>query len=125
MRSCGSVKPYMPQSGTVTLHLRSSLGLRDAPQFLDDLRDALARGDAVTIDAGDLQEVDVVILQLLVSARKTAAAAGKRLTLVAPDNELLRRLLVKTGFVGPGGESRLPADDFWLCGASAKAGEPA
>lgn len=65
------------------------------------------------IDASGVTEADLSVLQLLLSARKSALKAGKTLTLSAPADGALRDALVLGGFLGTAGQSG-PEADFWL-----------
>ncbi|MDR3475515.1 MAG: STAS domain-containing protein [Devosia sp.] len=93
--------------------MRGALSLRDAGELAGRLRTAIEAHPAVTITADELTELDVSILQVLVSAHKTAAQAGKSLTLKAPPDGALRRTLVRAGFVGADGAPRTPEGHFW------------
>ncbi len=76
------------------------------------LREALARHDAVTLDCGDAEAVDVSLIQLLVSAHR---GAGGRLRLATPLPEVLREALARGGFLAGDG-ARHP---LWHDGAAA------
>lgn len=76
------------------------LDLRDAVDLHRLLQDSLSAHHAVRVDATDLAEADLSILQLLVAARKTAAATGRVLDIRAPEGGALRRLLAAHGLGG-------------------------
>ena len=103
----------LANSKTHQVPLRGALGLRDAPELAVMLGAALETHAAVTLDAGELAEADVSILQVIVAARHTAAAAGKALRLKAPADGALLGLLVRAGFLGADGAPRSDAERFW------------
>ena len=96
-----------------TLKISGDAGLRNVQDIAGLLRQALEKHSAVTVATDGLTSIDITILQLLVAARKSALASGKTLTLRAPSNGVLHRLLVQTGFVGTDGKSRTPEGEFW------------
>lgn len=89
------------------------MGLRDAGGLATTLREAIQAHPAITIITNDLTDWDISILQVLVSARKTATQAGKSLTLAAPPGGALRGTLVKAGLVGTDGQPRTADEQFW------------
>ena len=64
-----------------TILLEPSCDLRASEALAGALRENLARG-SVTIDATALQSADIAALQLLLSAKTTAAAAGTPFTIL-------------------------------------------
>jgi anti-anti-sigma regulatory factor len=100
-------------SGSQTFPLNGSLGLRDAARLSAELAEALARPGPLTIDCTALAGVDLAIVQLLVAAHKTAAAAGKPLALVSPPGGPLAALLRQAGFIAPDGRPLTPQAEFW------------
>jgi anti-anti-sigma regulatory factor len=93
--------------------LRGTLGLRDAPELAATLRAAIDSHASVTLDASELAEADISILQVLVAAHKSAEAAGKALRLGAPADGPFALLLERAGFVGADGTPRTDAERFW------------
>ena len=96
-----------------TLKISGDAGLRNVQDVAGLLRQALDSHSSITVATEDLTSIDVTILQLLVAARKSAQASGKILTLRAPPDGVLHRLLVQTGFVGTDGKSLTPEGEFW------------
>ena len=96
-----------------TLKISGDAGLRNVQDIAGLLRQALEKHSAITVVTDGLTSIDVTILQLLVAARKSALASGKTLTLRAPPDGVLHRLLIQTGFVGIDGKSRTPEGEFW------------
>lgn len=101
-----------------TIQLDGDLSLRNAADICDILHTAITNHDAVSINCAALTGIDVSILQLLVSAQKTAGAAGKSITLDATDNEVLRTALLGAGFIDSTGKARAAEGDFWTGAAS-------
>jgi anti-anti-sigma regulatory factor len=95
------------------VELRGSLGLREAAGLATALLAAIEAHRSVTIATGELTEMDVSILQILVSAHKSAARAGKTLTIGTPPDGALHRTLVRAGFAAPDGAPRTPEGRFW------------
>jgi anti-anti-sigma regulatory factor len=95
------------------LSISGDAGLRNVQDIAGLLRQALDKHSTITVATDDLTSIDVTILQLLVAARKSALASGKTLTLRAPPDGVLHRLLVQTGFVGTDGKSLTPEGEFW------------
>ncbi len=81
------------------------------------LRDTLATGTSVRLDLSGVAAPDLSVLQLVQSARATAAQSGGTLALATPANATLRALLVRAGFM-----TRLSPDDseFWFHGDTAQ-----
>ncbi|MEH3038072.1 MAG: STAS domain-containing protein [Sphingomonas adhaesiva] len=81
------------------------------------LRDALTAGASVRLDLSGVAAPDLSVLQLVQSARATAAQAGGALTLTAPAGAALRAVLERAGFL-----TRLSTADseFWFHGDTAQ-----
>jgi len=100
--------------GSQTVHLAGSLSLRDAARLAPELQQALAGPGPLVIDCTNLIDVDLSVVQLLVAAHKTAAAAGTPLRLLAPASGPLPALLRQAGFVSPDGRPLTPEGQFWI-----------
>ncbi|MBB4153216.1 hypothetical protein GGQ80_001104 [Sphingomonas jinjuensis] len=82
-----------------------------------DLRDALADGGAVQLDLSQATSPDLSVVQLVQSARVTAARNGADFTLAHPADETLRALLDRAGFLtDPIGQDF----EFWFHGETAQ-----
>ncbi|KKB84165.1 hypothetical protein VW29_11775 [Devosia limi DSM 17137] len=103
----------MEHSQSHLFELRGKLGLRDATEVASALSLALETHPAVTVAVAADADLDITILQVLVAAHKTAARAGKGLTLTASADSLLRQTLVKAGFVSPAGAAQTAEGQFW------------
>lgn len=103
----------MEHSQSHHFELRGKLGLRDATEVATALSLALETHPSVTIAVAPDADLDITILQVLVAAHKTAARAGKELALAASADSLLRKTLVKAGFVSPAGAPQTAEGQFW------------
>ena len=65
-----------------------SLDLTRAKALSDELKNALAASDTVTVSAHDVEGTDLAIVQILLAASHTAARDGKILRLEDPASEL-------------------------------------
>lgn len=95
------------------IELSGSLGIRDAGATLEKLKAALATATSLTIDCSALTGADLSTVQLLAAAKRTAAAEGKTLRLMAPAGGVLNTLLQQSGILDPDGEPKAPHDRFW------------
>jgi anti-anti-sigma regulatory factor len=89
------------------VRLAGDLSLRTCEATHAQLLDAIAAHDEVVVDCTDGEEIDASFVQLLLSARTTAAARGCRLSLSAAGDPLLG-VLVRGGFLDPD-----RPDPFW------------
>lgn len=80
------------------LTLTGDLSISRAANILSLLKESLQEGDEVRIILHEISRVDLSCLQLLCSAHRTAATAGKVLTLAEPVPDLFRQLIRQTGF---------------------------
>jgi|GEM_PF-3971604 len=101
------------------------MGLRNAGDFARQLLAAIEAHPSISIVSQDLQELDVSILQVLVSAQKTAARSGKAMTLSAPRDGVLFRTLAKAGFIAPDGTPRTAEAHSWIGAAGGTKGSAA
>lgn len=68
---------------------------------------------SIQLDCTGAEIVDLTFLQLVVSARKSAAVLGRPLRLVAPANAVLREALCRCGLLGSSDSAAWPEDQFW------------
>lgn len=98
----------------VTDHLKlgGPLTVRVAKPLRARIMDALRQFPTVTIDCSGAAEVDLSFIQLMLSARKSAQASGKTLSLAQPADGPLREALMQAGLLS----NNPPAADqaFWL-----------
>ena len=105
-------------SHTVDLGIEPSI--KTVAELRDRLITAIAENDAVVVSAAKATSIDVSVLQLLVSAHRSAGAAGKIISLHAPKDGVLRQALQRSGFVSPAGESLTREGNFWIPSPAAK-----
>jgi anti-anti-sigma regulatory factor len=96
------------------LPLKGSLGLRDVAGLAEELERLLAAPDPFVVDCADLAEIDLSIVQLLVSARRTAMAAGRSFVLRHPADGPLERLLKAAGVLAGDGSPLASDGQFWI-----------
>lgn len=100
------------------------LGIEPSIKTVAELRDrlitAIAENDTVVVSANKATSIDISVLQLLASAHKSAGAAGKTISLHAPNDGALRQALQRSGFVGPAGEPLTREGNFWIHTPAAK-----
>jgi ABC-type transporter Mla MlaB component len=111
------VKPKKVKHGRVVLD--GALTLRTIDGTHAALRQALSKHASIEIDCAAASDIDLGVIQLLLAARKSAAASGKSLTLSAPADGALRAALVRGGFLPDSPDSLATADPFWLKGSGA------
>jgi ABC-type transporter Mla MlaB component len=102
-----------PIEQATTLMLDGPLTVRHAPQIHARLREALRQG-SVAIDCRAADEVDVSFIQLVLAARRSAAATGRTLRLAHPADATLLDRLRQAGMVRSGDEDPAADQDFWL-----------
>ncbi len=89
------------------VRLSGAIGVRSIGDACQELRTAMAQGGPVDIDLAGLTDLDVTLIQLLESARRSAPPGGVRLA--APASGLLLETLQRGGFLEGGA-----AKAFWL-----------
>jgi anti-anti-sigma regulatory factor len=85
--------------------------IRNIAQYHDVLREGLSAGTDMVLDLGDMEEVDLAFIQLIVAAQRSAEARGLSLTLSHPAPEPILQTLERGGFIGPAPDDRR---NFWL-----------
>lgn len=102
----------MPPS---TIAFEGEQTIRTIGDAASRLRGALECGEAVEIDCRAVTESDLCFVQLLLAARKSAAARGIDLRLAAPAAGPLHACLRSGGFLGDGAERSGTAEArFWM-----------
>jgi len=86
-------------TNATTLHLRGEQTLRTIAETHRALTAALARSANVTIDAREIAEADLTLVQLIESARRWCAREGKKVCMTSPPPESLREVLIRGGFL--------------------------
>ena len=99
----------MPPPQPFTVDLTGELTLRTVAAAHADLAAALEAHDEVTARVDAEATVDLAFVQLIESARRTAAEAGRGSALAAPAQGALLETLRRGGFVESAGQR-----EFWL-----------
>jgi anti-anti-sigma regulatory factor len=97
----------------IRLTLNGPLTVRHAPEIHLRLREALGQG-SVTVDCRAADEFDLSFIQLILAARRSAAATGRTLRLAHPADATLLDRLQQAGMVRLGDEEPAADQDFWL-----------
>lgn len=69
---------------SVELALGPSVTIRNVREVAERIAELLSTGRDITINAAETESGDVTLIQILVAARKSAAARGCRLAIEAP-----------------------------------------
>jgi len=96
------------------LTLGGPLTVRHMGQIHTRVLEALRQYAFVNIDCSDATDVDLSFIQLVLSARKSAAATGKSLSLAHPAVGVLLERLMQAGLVGPADGQPVSDQSFWL-----------
>jgi ABC-type transporter Mla MlaB component len=87
----------MASAPIVVIGFSGAATIRQADDIAERLRQALASSDRLEVDCSGVTEADVSFIQLLLSARKSAEASNKALTLSAPASGPLLEVLTICG----------------------------
>jgi hypothetical protein len=96
------------------VELTGPAGIREAEQIRSSLLEAVRQHSRAIVNCAGVTSIDISTIQLILSARKTAAAAGKSLTLAHPASDGLLDTLQHAGMVNPKGSKPAPDQTFWL-----------
>lgn len=96
-----------------TLTISGDAGLRGAQELVQTLRDATTAHNAVVLAIDTITAADITTIQLLLAARKLAAATGHSLTLATAPTGALRNVLTQLGFLDAEGQSLTADGAFW------------
>jgi ABC-type transporter Mla MlaB component len=96
------------------LVLSGSLTVRDIQLVHARIAAALHQYPSVTLDCAAANAVDLSFIQLVLAARKSAAAAGKTLALARPAEGALRDALKLAGLIASGEDAAVAGQDFWV-----------
>ena len=96
---------------TLEVSLTGAQTIREAADTAELLRDAVAKGEDLTLDCTGITEADLSFVQLVIAAQKSLAAKGHSVALSAPAQGALLAVLDKLG-IGPAGNQ-----GFWFAGA--------
>jgi hypothetical protein len=100
-------------SAALPAALPAALTIREAENIQSRLLDLVREQEAVVVDCSAATEIDLSFVQLVLSARKSAVALGKRLTVLPPASGLLSDVLRRAGIVPSTGEPPPTDLSFW------------
>jgi len=102
----------VPKVKSNSVELSGDLTIRSIAEFHGRLHSALQSCDHVDAEIADDAEVDLTLIQLIESARRSASEAGKTFALARPPSGQLLETLRRGGFLSD------PAQQaFWLSGS--------
>lgn len=101
--------PSSVMSMPFLLELAGDAGIKRAQDLARQLGDALAAHPALEVGTSGLTAADLTTVQLLLSARATAAGQGKSVVLRQPLAAPLADFVSRMGFMAPG----QPHAAFW------------
>ncbi|MGE0743682.1 MAG: lipid asymmetry maintenance protein MlaB [Rhodospirillales bacterium] len=91
----------MQPDTAVTLPLDGALTIARAQSLVDLLAHALEGDRPLRIDCGQAVEIDLSVIQVLISAARSAARRGLPVAIDAPRDGVLHAALVRGGFAAP------------------------
>lgn len=110
-KSPREAKRQAPDAGRVTVD--GDLTLLRLQSFRAALSGAIASAPAVTVDCSGATGAHLGLIQLILSARKTAAAAGKSVALTKPATGEFLDTLRRAGLVSAEGAPPAFEQAFW------------
>lgn len=100
-------------SAPTYVSMPSSLTVREAEHVHACLVEAVRDRPTIVLDCRAATEIDLSFIQLVISARKSARAAGKTVAVVPPADGRMTEILHRGGLIGA--TDALPADQlFWF-----------
>ncbi len=93
--------------------LSGDVTVRECESIRNQLSVALESGVSLVLDCAAITRVDLTFIQLLLAARKSAAAAGVALTLRHPTAGVLAEALARAGIPAPDADPSDPDHLFW------------
>ena len=91
-----------------------ALTVRHAEQIHESFADALSDHQHIVVDCSQASQVDLSFVQLVLSARRSAEGAGKRLALAQPASGDLLDVLRRAGLAAPAGGAPVAGQEFWF-----------
>ena len=107
-RSIRELRRMASEPNDITLSFEGALGVRTIETMRRTLLDGLCGATSVAIDCTAVKSADLSFIQLLLAARLSAEAAGKRLELATPLPDVLSAALKQGGFLAAAENTRLP-----------------
>ena len=94
--------------------LSGALTVREIKVIHARVAAALHQYPAVTLDCSNASAVDLSFIQLVLSARKSAEGAGKKLALAQGAQGALRNALLQAGMIAQDDDAPAPGQEFWV-----------
>lgn len=96
------------------IRLSGDLSLKDGKSIIDRLREAIDQGPSAVVDCGDAASIDAGVLQLLVSAQKSARRFDKSLRIRIPAGGAVAEALTRSGIAAATDFALIWDDEFWV-----------
>lgn len=95
----------------MTYRVPEKVNIRNVKDIHGEILIYFKNNPAVEIDLDGCEDVDLSLVQLVESVRKSAAAQSRRVSLTKPANDMVRATLERAGFF-----ASFTSDDarFWL-----------
>lgn len=103
----------MAERPSIALDLGEAPSIKTANELRDRLASEIGSQRSLMISASALKSIDVSTLQLLASAHRSAALAGKAIALEVPEGGVLAQTLVRLGFLDQDGTPLAAEGAFW------------
>lgn len=87
------------KSASRTVNLSGEQSVRTITEAHAALRKALTEADTIMLDVSGVEDADLTFVQLIESARQTAASLGKRFCIKPPFPAALNQQLERGGFL--------------------------
>lgn len=101
-------------SASAPITMPDLLTVREAEQIHARLVQAVRDRQMVVVDCSAATEIDLSFVQLVLSARRSALAAGKTLSVVPPAGGLLPDVLRRAGLLAAADEAPSADQLFWF-----------
>lgn len=95
------------------LVLTGDLTVRSIRRIHEDITELLRANAVARIDCTAASDIDLSFIQLLLAARRTAAAEGKAVALVQPAGGVLLERLLQAGLIARDGDEAVADEAFW------------
>ncbi|MDQ2078549.1 STAS domain-containing protein [Xanthobacteraceae bacterium Astr-EGSB] len=92
----------------------AALTIREAEKIQSQLLQAVREQENIVVDCSAATDVDLSFVQLVLAARKSAAALGKKLSVIPPASSVLSDVLWRAGIL-PSASDPPPAEQSFWC----------
>lgn len=104
------------------LSIENNSSIHNVKTIKSNFIDAITRFDSIEIDVICVKIVDATIIQLLASAKASAIAQGRKVTLLTERGSPFEACVTAAGLLGKDGHVRTSEERFWT-GEAAVEGE--